>query len=109
VLKPLAIKLGLAKLTFQVLRRTMATLAQTKGSIKDVQGILGHSKADTTVNVYMQSIEDSVKQTQEAIYAELTARPKLVGSIRKAKNLVRFGTVGVLDGPQVIVPQGQGA
>jgi len=109
VLKPLAIKLGLAKLTFQVLRRTMATLAQTKGSIKDVQGILGHSKADTTVNVYMQSIEDSVKQTQEAIYAELTARPKLVGSIKKRKNLVRFGTVGVLDGPQVIVPQGQGA
>jgi hypothetical protein len=112
VLKPLAMKLGLAKLTFQVLRRTMATLAQTKGSVKDVQGILGHSKADTTVNVYMQTIEDSVKQTQEAIYAELTARPKLpklVGSIKKAKNLVRFGTVGVLDGPQVIVPQGQGA
>jgi hypothetical protein len=27
----------------------------------------------------------------------------------KVKNLVRFGTVGVLDGPQVIVPQGQGA
>jgi integrase len=60
VLKPLAMKLGLAKLTFQVLRRTMATLAQTKGSIKDGQGILGHSKADTTVNVHMQSIEDSV-------------------------------------------------
>ena len=109
VLKPLAMKLGLPKLNFQVLRRTMATLAQTKGSVKDVQGILGHSKADTTVNVYMQSIEDSVKQTQEAIYAELTARPKLVGSIKKRKNLVRFGTVGVLDGPQVIVPQGQGA
>jgi integrase len=109
VLKPLAKKLGLTKLNFQVLRRTMATLAQTKGSIKDVQGILGHSKADTTVNVYMQSIEASVKQTQEAIFSELTARPKLVGSIKKAKNLVRFGTVGVLDGPQVIVPQGQGA
>jgi integrase len=109
VLKPLAKKLGLVKLNFQVLRRTMATLAQTKGSIKDVQGILGHSKADTAVNVYMQSIEDSVKQTQEAIYSELTARPKLVGSIKKSENLVRFGTVGVLDGPQVIVPQGQGA
>jgi len=109
VLKPLAEKLGLAKLNFQVLRRTIATLAQTKGGVKDVQEILGHSKPDTTLNVYMQSIEESVKQTQEAIYAELTARPKLVGSIKKAKNLVRFGTVGVLDGPQVIVPQGQGA
>jgi len=72
VLKTLEAKLGLAKLNFQVLRRTIATLAQTKGSIKDVQGILGHSKADTTLNVYMQEIEASVKQTQAAIYAELT-------------------------------------
>jgi integrase len=78
VLKKLAKELGLAKLNFQVLRRTIATLAQTKGSVKDVQGILGHSKADTTVNVYMQPIEESVKQALEAIYSELMARPKLV-------------------------------
>jgi integrase len=78
VLKKLAQELGLAKLNFQVLRRTMATLAQTKGNVKDVQGILGHAKADTTVNVYMQEIEEGVKQTLNAIYAELTARPKLV-------------------------------
>ena len=58
--------------------RTIATLAQTKGSVKDVQGILGHSKADTTANVYMQQIEEGVKQTLDAIYSELTARPKLV-------------------------------
>jgi hypothetical protein len=50
-----------------------------------------------------------VKLRQEAIYSELTARPKFVGGIKKTKNLVRFGTVGILDGPQVIVPQGQGA
>jgi integrase len=68
VLKTLETKLGLPKLNFQVLRRTMATLAQTKGSIKDVQGILGHSKADTTVNVYMQEIEASVKQTQGDLF-----------------------------------------
>jgi integrase len=78
VLKKLAQELGLSKLNFQVLRRTTATLAQTKGSVKDVQGILGHTKADTTVNVYMQQIEEGVKQTLDAIYAELTARPKLV-------------------------------
>lgn len=76
VLKKLGEKLGLTKLNFQVLRRTMATLAQTKGGIKDVQGILGHSKADTTVNVYMQQIEAGVKQTLDAIYVELTAKPK---------------------------------
>lgn len=77
VLKKLAQQLGLPKLNFQVLRRTMATLAQKKGSIKDVQSILGHSRADTTVNVYMQPIEDSVKDTLDAMYAELTAAPKV--------------------------------
>ena len=77
VLKKLAEQLGLAKLNFQVLRRTMATLAQKKGGVKDVQGILGHSKADTTVNVYMQQIEEGVKQTLDAIYSELTVKPEL--------------------------------
>jgi integrase len=72
VLKKLAHNLELPKLNFQVLRRTIATLAQTKGGVKDVQGVLGHSKADTTVNVYMQPIEAGVKQMLEAIYAELT-------------------------------------
>ena len=72
VLKKLAEELGLKKLNFQVLRRTMATLAQTKGGVKDVQGVLGHSKADTTVNIYMQPIEAGVKQTLDAIYSELT-------------------------------------
>ena len=78
VLKKLAEQLGLSKLNFQVLRRTIATLAQTKGNVKDVQGILGHTKADTTVNVYMQQIDEGVKQTLDAIYTELTARPKLL-------------------------------
>jgi len=50
-----------------------------------------------------------VKQTQDAIYAELTRRPRMVASIKKEENLVRFGTVGVLDGPEVIVPKGLGA
>jgi len=77
VLRNLARELGLSKLNFQVLRRTMATLAQTKGGVKDVQGVLGHSKADTTVNVYMQQIEAGVKQTLNAIYAELTAKPEV--------------------------------
>jgi integrase len=77
VLKKLAEKLGLTKLNFQVLRRTIATLAQTKGGVKDVQGVLGHAKADTTVNVYMQPIEAGVKQTLDAIYSELTAKPEL--------------------------------
>jgi hypothetical protein len=43
-----------------------------------VQGILGHTKADTTVNVYIQQIEEGVEQTLEAIDTELTVPAKLV-------------------------------
>jgi len=103
VLRTLAAKLGLAKLNFQVLRRTMATLAQTKGGVKDVQGVLGHSKVDTTVNVYMQPIEAGVKSTLDAIYSELTAKGGGSGRlVRFARDLVRFATVGILDGLQMI-------
>jgi hypothetical protein len=42
----------------EVLCRTIATLSQTKGTVKDVQGVLGHSNPDTTANVYMQTIEE---------------------------------------------------
>ena len=52
-------------------------MAQAKGGVKDVQGVLGHSKADTTVNVYMQQIEAGVKSTLDAIYSELTAREEV--------------------------------
>ena len=41
VLHKLAEELGLPKLTFQVIRRTIATLAQKKGTVKDVQGSCG--------------------------------------------------------------------
>jgi len=43
VLHKLAKDLELPKLTFQVIRRTIATLAQKKGTVKDVQGLLRHS------------------------------------------------------------------
>jgi integrase len=59
ILTPLAERLGLPKLNFQVLRRTMATLAQKKGSVKDIQAHLRHAKADTTANVYMQELPES--------------------------------------------------
>jgi integrase len=48
VLNPLAEKLGIPKLNFQILRRTMATRAQKMGSVKDILAHLLHAKADTT-------------------------------------------------------------
>ena len=73
VLKPLAEALELPKLTFQVLRRTMATRAQNLGSVKDIQAHLRHSRADTTANEYMQELPESVQQMVGAVYAMLTS------------------------------------
>jgi hypothetical protein len=48
-----------------------------QGGVKDLQEILGHSQPDITAGVCMHPIAECVEQTQDAIYAELTARPKL--------------------------------
>jgi integrase len=71
VLHKLAEELELPKLTFQVIRRTIATLGKTKGHVKDIQGMMRHSKASTTTDVYMQSLEPEVRTAINSIYAEL--------------------------------------
>jgi integrase len=73
----LADDLELPKLTFQVIRRTIATLAQKKGTVKDVQGLMRHSRTATTTDVYMQEIPESVQATVDAINAELRLLPNL--------------------------------
>ena len=72
VLNPLAERLGLPKLNFQVMRRTMATQAQNMGSVKDIQAHLRHAKADTTANEYMQELPESVRKMVGEVYAMLT-------------------------------------
>jgi len=89
VLTALAEKCGLPKLNFQVLRRTMATLAQGKGSVKDIQAHLRHSKADTTANEYMQELPESVGRMVESMMcrvSDLTAlrRPQLPSRFRSS-------------------------
>ena len=71
VLHKLAEELELSKLNFQVIRRTIATLGKTKGHVKDIQGILRHSKASTTTDVYMQSLEPEVRTAINSIHEEL--------------------------------------
>jgi integrase len=71
VLHKLGTDLGLPKLTFQVIRRTIATLAQKKGTVKDVQGILRHSRVATTTDVYMQELPEGVRATVDSIHQEL--------------------------------------
>jgi integrase len=72
VLKPLADSLGIPKLNFQVIRRTIATRAQSLGSVKDIQSHLRHSRADTTANEYMQELPESVQQMVGTVFALLT-------------------------------------
>jgi integrase len=71
VLNKLARDLELPKPTFQVIRRTIATLAQKKGTVKDVQGLMRHSRTATTTDVYMQTIPESVQSTVNSIHLEL--------------------------------------
>ena len=78
VLHGLVQELELPKLTFQVIRRTIATLAQKKGTVKDIQGVLRHSRIATTTDVYVQEIPESVQKTVDAISAELRLLPNLV-------------------------------
>jgi len=73
ILKPLADDLGIPKLNFQVLRRTIATRAQNLGSVKDIQSHLRHSRADTTANEYMQELPESVQQMVGTVYEMLTS------------------------------------
>ena len=59
-------ELELPEQTIQVIRRTIATLAQKKGTPKDIQGVLRHSRLSTTIDVYMQDIPESVKVVSES-------------------------------------------
>ncbi len=79
-LKPLADALSIQKLNFQVIRRTIATRAQSLGSVKDIQSHLRHSRADTAANGYMQELPESVQQMVGTVLAMLTAeeRPQRV-------------------------------
>lgn len=71
ILHKLAEELGLPKLTFQVIRRSVATLAQKKGTVKDVQGMMRHSRVATTTDVYMQELPEGVRATVDSIEQEL--------------------------------------
>jgi integrase len=72
VLGPLAKELGLERLNFQILRRTMATQAQSMGSVKDIQAHLRHSRPDTTAHEYMQALPESVQAMVGSVYKMLT-------------------------------------
>lgn len=73
MLHRLAKDLELPKLTFQVIPANDCH-AQKKGTVKDAQGVLRHSRTATTTDVYMQEISESVQATVNSIHSELKAK-----------------------------------
>jgi len=65
VLKPKGKEVGIQDVTFQVLRRTFATLVHGIGTVKDAQTQLRHLNATT------QEIPSSLKVTVEALDQKL--------------------------------------
>jgi integrase len=68
-IKPIATKLAITvPVNFQVLRRTFATNAQGHdGSLKDVQSHLRHTDIATTLDVYTQTVPESVRRLVNAV------------------------------------------
>jgi integrase len=63
-IQPIARRLGiLTPVTFQVLRRSFAT--HNKAGGKDTQGVMGHSRIETTMNVYAQDVPETERQLVE--------------------------------------------
>ena len=71
VLKQLADILDLPNLKFQIIRRTIATLSQTKGHVKATQGLLPHARMATTTDVYQQVMPEGVVDMVDSIHGEL--------------------------------------
>jgi integrase len=65
VLTPLGKAAGIPRINFQILRRTTATHMQHLGSLKDIQTVLRHKKAETTANNYVQAISSTVREASE--------------------------------------------
>jgi integrase len=59
-IKPAARRLGIGWVNWQVLRRSFATWLQMAGvDVKDAQGLMRHSRASTTQDVYQQLVPES--------------------------------------------------
>ena len=71
-IKPAALKLGIPWVNWQVLRRSFATwLKMTGADVKDAQGLMRHSRASTTLDIYQQSVPESQKRAVQRL-SELT-------------------------------------
>jgi integrase len=73
VLASIRTKLRLGKLNFQILRCSYATLAvgEGKGTTRDVQTMLRHTRPDTTLENYVKDVPESVYAMSDAMYESI--------------------------------------
>jgi integrase len=74
---PIADELGVPRkmVTFQVMRRTLATDLQEFGTLKDAQTALRHKNPSTTAGIYMQPIDTRVSAALDARTASVLTAP----------------------------------
>jgi integrase len=70
-LVPLAKKAGVPKLTFQILRRSVATHMQSLASPQDIAGMLRHTRPQTAAEHFVQIVPESVRQASERLAAAI--------------------------------------
>ena len=75
---PIADRLEIPRklITFQVMRRTLATDLQEFGSLKDAQAALRHKNPGTTAGIYIQPVEERVAAALEARTQAVLSTPK---------------------------------
>jgi integrase len=67
-IKPAARAIGMPWINWQVLRRSFAMLLKKKGAdVKDAQALMRHSKASTTMDVYMQFDSESQRRVVDGL------------------------------------------
>lgn len=67
-IKPAGRKLNLPFLNWQVLRRSFATWLKIAGvDVKDAQGLMRHSRASTTLDIYQQMVPESQRRAVEKL------------------------------------------
>src|SRR5205823_4848310 len=78
-IKPAARKLGMPRVNWRCLRTSYATLMNASGANpKALQAQLGHANIKTTMDIYVQPVEETQHQAvarMEAMYKTRTAKP----------------------------------
>jgi len=67
-IKPAARKLGSEFVNWQVLRRSFGTWLKIAGAdVKDTQALMRHSRASTTMDIYVQHVPESQRRVVESL------------------------------------------